>query len=197
MDESCSPSGEGDARPSFYASDYRNRHTLGNKLAREAWGWIWLLLGRTSPVPCFAWRRWLLRLFGARLAGTAKVYPTTRVWAPWNLSMEHGACLGPEVYCYNVAPVAVGVDATASFRSFLCTASHDIRHPDRPLVVGPIRLERGAFVFADAFVGMNVVIHEGAVVAARAVVVRSVAAYEIVAGNPARVVSSRDIDAGP
>jgi acetyltransferase-like isoleucine patch superfamily enzyme len=44
---------------------------------------------------------------------------------------------------------------------------------------------------------MNVVIHEGAVVAARAVVVRSVAAYEIVAGNPARVVSSRDIDAGP
>lgn len=180
----------------FYAEEYRNRLGWKNKLGRVAWQFTWLIFGRLSPIPCFAWRRALLRLFGARVAATARVYPSARVWAPWNLVMEHRACLGPESYCYDVAPVALGVEATVSFRAFLCTASHDIRHPERPLVVGPIRLERGAFVFADAFVGMNVVVREGGVVAARAVVVRDVGPYEVVAGNPARVVSRRDMRSG-
>jgi putative colanic acid biosynthesis acetyltransferase WcaF len=48
-------------------------------------------------------------------------------------------------------------------------------------------------VFADAFVGMNVTVGEGAVVAARAVVVKDVAAYEVVGGNPARVIGHRDM----
>jgi acetyltransferase-like isoleucine patch superfamily enzyme len=48
-------------------------------------------------------------------------------------------------------------------------------------------------VFADAFIGMNVTIHEGGVVAARAVVVKDMPAFAIVAGNPGRVVGSRQI----
>ena len=181
-----------DDRP-FYAGDYRNALPLGNRLARAAWGLAYAMFFRLSPTPFFGWRRWLLRLFGAVVAPSAKVYPTTRVWAPWNLSMERGSCLGPEVYCYNVATVHLGIDATVSFRAFLCSASHDIRHPERPLVTGPIRLERGAYVFADAFIGMNVTLGEGAVVAARAVVVKDVAAQDVVGGNPARVIGRRDL----
>lgn len=177
----------------FYAGEYRTSLPLANRLARAAWGVVAATLFRVSPIPFFAWRRALLRLFGSAVASSAKVYPSTRIWAPWNLVMEHGSCLGPEVYCYNVAPVHLGVDSTASFRSFLCTASHDIRHPDRPLITGPIRLERGAYVFADAFVGMNVTVGEGAVVAARAVVVKDVAAHDVVGGNPARVIGRRDL----
>jgi putative colanic acid biosynthesis acetyltransferase WcaF len=176
---------------SFYSVEYRNRLSWGNRVGRVAWGVVYHLLYRPTPAPLFAWRRMLLRLFGARLAGDVHVYPSARIWAPWNLSMERGSCLGPEVYCYNVAPVHLEIDATASFRSFLCTASHDIRHPERPLITGPIRLGRGAYVFADAFVGMNVTLHEGAVAAARAVVVKDVAAYDIVGGNPARVIGTR------
>jgi len=175
----------------FYAADYSNGLPVGNKLARVTWALAYLLLFRLSPIPCFAWRRVVLRIFGATLASDAKVYPSTRIWAPWNLTMEHRSCLGPEVYCYSVDRLFLGVDSTASFRTFLCTASHDINDPLRPLVTGPIRLERGAFVFADAFIGMNVTVGEGAVVAARAVVVRSVAPFDVVGGNPARVISQR------
>jgi putative colanic acid biosynthesis acetyltransferase WcaF len=185
-----------DDRP-FYAGDYRNALPLGNRLARAAWGIAYATFFRLSPTPFFGWRRGLLRLFGAVVAPSAKVYPTTRVWAPWNLVMEPGSCLGPEVYCYNVATVHLGIDSTVSFRAFLCSASHDIRHPERPLVTGPIRLERGAYVFADAFIGMNVTLGEGAVVAARAVVVKDVAAQDVVGGNPARVIGSRDLPSPP
>lgn len=183
--------GPDDGLPRFYASAYRSELSLGNKLARVAWAVVYAVLFRFSPVPFFAWRRMLLRAFGARIARTAKVYPSARVWAPWNLAMEPGAVVGPEVYCYSVGPIVLGVDSTTSYRTFLCTASHDIHDPARPLVIGRIRLERGAYVFADAFIGMNVTVGEGAVVAARAVVMRDVGAYDVVAGNPARVVSRR------
>lgn len=177
----------------FYPSDYRSELPLSNKLGRVAWGLVYWILFRPSPVPLHFWRRLLLRGFGGRIAGNAKVYPSARIWAPWNLTMERGSCLGPEVYCYSVGHVLLGVDTTVSFRTFLCTASHDIHDPARSLVVGPIRLERGAYVFADAFIGMNVTVGAGAVVAARAVVVRDVAAGDVVAGNPCRVVGARRI----
>lgn len=170
---------------------YRNTLSFGNRAGRVLWGVVWAVLFRPSPAPFFGWRRVLLRLFGARISGSAVVYPSTRVWAPWNLTMEPYACLGREVDCYSVAPISIGRGATVSQRVFLCTASHDIRVPGNPLTTGPIVIKEGAFVFAEAFVGMNVVVEAGAVVAARAVVVRSVPEGEIVAGNPARTIGRR------
>jgi putative colanic acid biosynthesis acetyltransferase WcaF len=181
----------------FYEADYQNPLTSANKAGRVAWGIVSSTLFRCSPVPCFGWRRFLLRLFGARLAATARVYPTTRIWAPWNLVMENDACLGPDVHCLNVATLTVGPEATVSFGTVLCAASHDIHSVDRRLIAGPIRIERGAFLFAEAFVCMDVTIGEGAVVAARAFVRRSVGAYDVVAGNPAQIVSRRRVAAPP
>ena len=175
----------------FYKGEYLNRLSLKNRFGRIIWSIVYLVLFRLTPVPCFGWRRMLLRCFGAKLASSVHIYPSARIWAPWNLTMESRACLAQEVYCYNVDQVFLGADSTVSFRSFLCTASHDINHPQRPLVTAPIRIERGAYLFADAFIGMKVTVGEGAVVAARAVVVRSVAPFDVVGGNPARVISHR------
>lgn len=190
------PAGAADDDRPFYPGAYKSELSLANKLGRVAWGTVYLLLFRFSPRPCFGWRRLLLRLFGARVARTAKVYPSARIWAPWNLTLHDRACIGPQVDCYSVAPIVLGADATVSVRTFLCTAGHDIHDPARPLVTGAIHLGRGAYVFAEAFIGMGVTIGEGAVVAARAVVVRDVAAGDVVAGNPARTVSKRRMDAG-
>jgi putative colanic acid biosynthesis acetyltransferase WcaF len=57
--------------------------------------------------------------------------------------------------------------------------------------MAPITICRDAFVFAEAFIGMGVIVGERAVVAARTVVVRNVPAEDIVAGNPARVIGTR------
>jgi len=180
-----------EAPDAFYEGEYLNTLSLKNRVGRSIWGIVYLVLFRLTPVPCFGWRRMLLQLFGAKLAPSVHIYPSARIWAPWNLTMESRACLAQEVYCYNVDQVFLAADSTVSFRSFLCTASHDINHPQRPLVTGPIRIERGAYLFADAFIGMKVTVGEGAVVAARAVVVRSVAPFDVVGGNPARVISRR------
>jgi putative colanic acid biosynthesis acetyltransferase WcaF len=61
------------------------------------------------------------------------------------------------------------------------------------LLKPPIRVADQAWICADAFLGPGVTIGEGAVIGARAVVVRDVAAWQIVAGNPARPIGSRSM----
>jgi putative colanic acid biosynthesis acetyltransferase WcaF len=60
-----------------------------------------------------------------------------------------------------------------------------------PLRKPPIYVGRQVLICADAFVGLWVRIEEGAVVAARAVVVKNVEEWNVVAGNPAKPIKKR------
>lgn len=163
------------------------------KVRRLIWTVVWALLYRWSPVPLHSWRRLLLRAFGAAVGKRAHPYPTSRIWAPWNLTMGDRSCLGPGVDCYSTASVVLRADAVVSQKTYLCTAGHDIREPKFPLVVGAITIEEGAWVAADAFIGPGVTIGQEAVVGARACVFRDVPARAVVGGNPARFLKWRVI----
>ncbi len=165
--------------------------STANRLLRVAWAFVYALAYRPSPVPLHRWRCLLLRLFGARVAWSAHPYPRAKVWAPWNLTMEAHSCLANDVDCYCVAPIRLGVHATVSQYSYLCSASHDHRDPSMPLEAGPITVEADAWVAADVFVGPGVTVGRGSVVGARATVVRDVAPWTVVAGNPASVRGQR------
>jgi putative colanic acid biosynthesis acetyltransferase WcaF len=165
--------------------------SVRNKVARAAWTATWVLLFRLSPTPLFWWRNLLLRLFGAEIGPGVHIYPSARIWAPWNLVMKSGSCLGPQVDCYCVDQIVLGQDAVVSQRAFLCTASHDYRERGFGLISGPITIGEDAWVAAEAYVGPGVVLGARAVAGARAVVVKSIAADAIAVGNPARIVSQK------
>lgn len=133
----------------------------------------------------------LLRLFGAKIGKGAHPHPSARIWAPWNLEMGDHSCLGFHTDCYCVAKIRIGNHATVSQYSYLCAASHDIEKPDMPLMMAPIMIGDGAWVAADVFVGPGVTVGEGAVVGARASILRDVEPWTVVAGNPARVLRKR------
>ncbi|MDE2348505.1 MAG: putative colanic acid biosynthesis acetyltransferase [Gammaproteobacteria bacterium] len=162
-----------------------NRVSTANRALRVIWSFTWLLLYRPSPRPLHAWRRTLLRIFGARIGARAHPYPSAKIWAPWNLTIEADGCLADDVDCYCVAPVRIGARATVSQYSYLCAASHDFRDPAMPLVAAPIDIGANAWVAADVFVGPGVTIGEGAVVGARSTVVRDIEPWTVVAGSPA------------
>lgn len=168
-------------------------HSSGNKLARMCWAIVWLLLFRPSPRRLLGWRRFLLRLFGAKLAATAKVHNSVVIWAPWNLTMEDEATLAPNVDCYCVAPVRIGAHTTVSQYSYLCGATHDFEHPRFPLVPKPIAIEDQVWVAADVFVAPGVTIHQGAVVGARSSVFKDIPAWTVAVGNPAKPIRARVI----
>lgn len=165
--------------------------TQMDRLYRIIWGVVQATVYRYSPNAAFAWRRYLLKLFGASFEGRARPYPRAVVWAPWNLCMKHYSCLANGVICYNVAKITIGEGATVSQGAHLCSASHDFRDPAFQLIAGEITIGAGAWVAADAFVGPGVWVGENAVVGARTVVTRDVPASVIVAGNPAKEIGKR------
>ncbi len=165
-----------------------------HRLTRVAWSVVWKLLGSWTPIPFFAWRRMLLRLFGARLADTARVYPTVEVWYPANLEMADWACLADGVICYSMAPIRLEKYALVSQRAHLCAGTHDPDDPNFQLRVAPITIEANAWVAAEAFVGPGVTIHRGAVLGARGVLFRDLPAFAIAAGNPAKILRYRHVD---
>lgn len=169
--------------------------SVGNKLARVLWYLVWLILYRPSPVLFHGWRCFLLRIFGARIGSGAHPYPSARIWAPWNLVMGKHSCLSHFVDCYCVDRIELGAHATVSQYSFLCTATHDHTRPGMPLMTAPIVIGDHTWVTADVFVGPGVTVGEGAVVGARSTVMHDVAPWKVVAGNPAREVGQRDMNA--
>lgn len=175
-------------------SQYHNALSRKNQVIRLLWTVVWGIFARPLPRSVGSgWRRWLLRLFGARIAPTAMVYSSAKVYYPANLIMEAYSCLASDVDCYNVAPVTIGANSTVSQGAYLCTASHDITDPLNSLITAPIVIEDQAWVAAGAFVGMGVTIGQGAVVGARAAVFKSVKPWTVVGGNPAKFLKRRII----
>ncbi len=138
----------------------------------------------------------LLRLFGAKLHGRPRPYPTARIWAPWNLEMHDMSCLGDNVDCYCVDRVTLQSHAVVSQYSFICTATHDHTQFDLPVVTAPVVIGRRAWVCADVFIAPGVTVGEGAVVAARSTALRDVPPWTIAVGCPAKAVKPRVLNSG-
>lgn len=166
------------------------RPSWANKFARLCWLIGYYAFFRFSPTPLHAWRRQLLRFYGAKIAQGAVIYPSVQIWAPWNLEVEPAATIGWHCRLYNVAPIRVGPSAIISQHTYLCTATHDFQH-NFQLLVSPIVVEANAWVAAEAFIGPGVIVGEGAIVGARSVVMRTVEPWNIMVGNPAQSVGRR------
>ncbi len=169
------------------ATKWSRREQIG----RVLWALVWPLF-RLSPRPFWGWRRFLLRLFGARIGSSVHVYPTVRLTIPWNLSIGDGTAVGDRAILYALGPISIGARVTISQGAHLCAGSHDWRDPTMPLTKPPISIGDDAWICADAFVGPGVRIEALAIVGARTVAVRDVPRAAIAAGNPARIVGQRE-----
>ncbi len=168
-------------------------HSVSNRARRAVWGLVWACLFRPTPRLMDGWRRFLLRCFGARVGKGARILPSVRVWAPWNLDIDEYGCLSEFVDCYCVDKVRIGAHATVSQYSFLCTASHDVSDPCMKLVTAPIVIGDQSWVAADVFVGPGVRIGPGCVVGARSSVFKDLPAWTVCMGSPAVPVRPRTI----
>jgi putative colanic acid biosynthesis acetyltransferase WcaF len=105
--------------------------------------------------------------------------------------MGSGSTLGPQVDCYNMAPITLGRRSTVSQRAFLCAGSHDLSDPDFPLVARPIRIGDDVWIAAEAFIAPGLRIEDGAVLAARGAAFVDLQAWTVYRGNPAAVLRAR------
>lgn len=167
--------------------------SLRNKLTRVVWGIVYTVAFKYSPRNMHAWRNLLLRLFGARIHRTSRVYPKAKVWLPSNLVMGPHACLGDGCECYNVTTITLGEWATVSQYAYLCGATHDHEDPAFPMIPLPIVLEKRVWIAADVYVAPGVTVGEGTVVGARSSVFKDLPAWQVCVGSPAKPVKPREL----
>lgn len=165
--------------------------SLGNRLARVAWGAAWLVLARFTPPPLHGWRRLVLKAFGAKVAKGARVHASAAIWLPANLELGENCLIGPRVRIYNQGRISVGPRSVVSQGAHLCASSHDVNDPHFQLVLRPIAIGAQCWIAAEAFVGPGVTMHDRSVLAARGVLFGDAEADTIYRGNPAEPVKRR------
>jgi putative colanic acid biosynthesis acetyltransferase WcaF len=167
--------------------------TLRHLVYRVFWNLSWMLLASWTPPQLRTWRRYLLQMFGARIARTANVYGSAKIWYPANLEMGDYACLGPRSIAYSMAKITLEPYALVSQGAHLCAGTHDVEDVHFQLRARPIHIGRRAWIAAEAFVGPGVTIGEGAVLGARACAMRDIADWAICTGNPATKIRERGV----
>lgn len=171
---------------------YHNTLSRKHQIIRALWSITWTLGASWIPRSIASgWKRFLLRLFGAKIAPTAVVYSKAKIYFPSNLIMDEYACIDSNVNVYNVNKVYLGKRATISQGCLICPGSHDISDPKNLMISSPIHINDLAWIAAEAFIGYGVTIGEGAVVGARAAVFKDVEPWTIVGGNPAKPIKKR------
>jgi putative colanic acid biosynthesis acetyltransferase WcaF len=147
----------------------------------------------------YSWRRFLLRLFGAKIGKGVKVRSTCRVAFPWKLEIGDHAWVGDDTDLYSLAPISIGAHSVISQRSYLCAAKHDHCRRNFAMIAQPISIGSQVWIATDVFVAPGITIGDGAVIGARSSVFDDIPAGVIAFGTPALVKGRRrpsDIKAG-
>lgn len=165
--------------------------TFRQNIARALWMLVRGSLFRLSFHNWYAWRRLLLRLFGAKVAKGAKVRPTVSIEIPWNVDIGEGSVVGDYAILYSLGKITIGKHVVISQYAHLCAGTHDYTRRSFPLLRHPIYVGDEAWVAADTFVGPGVTIGDRAVLGARSTAMKDVPADQVYAGSPARFVKPR------
>lgn len=161
-------------------------------IGRILWSFFFIFF-RFSPRIFFEWRNFLLRIFGAKIGNHVHIYPTAKIYIPWNLKIGNESSIGEWTLIYNLGKVEIGSQTTISHRAHLCAGTHNYSNPKLPLLRLPIKIGDQAWICSDSFIGPNVNVGKGVIVGAGSVVTKNIKKMQIVAGNPAKYIRRRKI----
>jgi putative colanic acid biosynthesis acetyltransferase WcaF len=151
----------------------------------QLWWLVQSIVFRASPQALFGFRRWLLRLFGARIGKGVLIRSSVTVTYPWKVQIGDFAWIGDDVVLYSLGAISIGSNAVVSQKSYLCAATHDFRALDFSIHALPVIVEDQAWLATDVFVAPGVTIGRGAVIGARSSVFSDVPAMTVAFGCPA------------
>ena len=149
--------------------DFRGRSVIVVQL----WWIVQGILFSLSPQFMYGWRRFLLRLFGAKIGKGVLIRSSARVTYPWKLTIGNHSWVGDDTVLYNLGTIEIGSNVAIAHRVYLCTGFHDYVDPRFSIGASPIVIEDEVWIPNDVFVGPGVRIGRGAVIGARSTVLHN------------------------
>lgn len=147
----------------------------------------------------FSWKRMWLRFAGAKVGRNVRIYSSARFWGNGNLVIGDDVHIGSEVMIYLVSPAGISIGNCVDIgpRVTILTGSHEIDREGAHIagrgVAKSVMISDGCWLGARSVVLPGVILATKTLVAAGAVVTRSIAEPKLlVAGVPAVVKKNLD-----
>jgi len=172
---------------------YINKISFFNYLVRIIWNIVYFIFFRFSPLYFLSYRRFILRLFGAKIDSAVRIYPSVKIWLPSNLEIKRGTVVGPNVNLYNQGKIKIERNVIISQNSHLCSGSHNykFKNPKLPHFVSEILIKKESWICADSFIGPGVIVEEESIIGARSVIMKDTIKKGVYLGNPAKLIKKR------
>ena len=127
---------------------------------------LWICVAGVSVstwLPGSAWRRTLLRAFGAQIGTGVVIKPRVRVKFPWKLKVGDHSWIGESVWIDNLDQVTIGAHCCISQGAFFCTGNHRWDKETFDLVTRPIVIEDQCWVAAMVRLAPGTCMRKGSV----------------------------------
>jgi putative colanic acid biosynthesis acetyltransferase WcaF len=162
-------------------------------LKRVLWMIFSSLFFQSYLLPVSSPKRFLLRVFGARIGKKVIIKPAVLIKHPWYLSVGDYTWIGEKVWVDNLVPVEIGDNVCISQGAMLLTGNHNYKSPGFDLIMKGIRIDNGSWIGAKAVVCPGVECGFQSVLTVGSVATRNLEPNQIYTGNPAQQVRKREL----
>ncbi len=141
---------------------------------------------------CSYLRVCIARLLGLTAGSNTSIRKTVYLGNLKNIKMGAKVKINRDVFFDAFDKITIGSNVGIAFQVSFVTSTHEIGETKARVgnIVGkPITIEDGCWIGARAIIGPGVTIGKSSVIAAGAVVLRSMPSNSVIAGNPARVIN--------
>lgn len=162
-----------------------------SKITVQLWWLIEKTLFAWSPQFLYSWRRFLLRLFGAKIGRGVLFRPTVRVTYPWKISIGDYTWIGEDCILYSLGHIRIGSHVAIAHGVYFNTGLHDYRSKEFDIKAKPVVIEDECWITNDVYIAPGVTIGKGSVIGARSSVFKDMPEGKICFGNPAKPIKNR------
>ena len=149
------------------------------------------LLWALGYIPFHTVRKFVFTLAGVTIGRHSTIHIGCRFYQPKNVRIGEGTIIGDHATLDGRAPLTIGNHVDIASQVMIYNSEHDVHSEDMHPIEAPVTIGDYVFIGPRAIILPGVTIHQGAVIAAGAVVTKDVPEKAIVGGVPAQVIGER------
>jgi acetyltransferase-like isoleucine patch superfamily enzyme len=159
-------------------------------------GFLWWCIGF---IPLHHVRRFFYRLFGMQIGSGSTLHMMARIYDPRHITIGNDTIIGERASLdgrkqlpNSQGGLTIGNHVDIASEVMIWTSQHAINDPTFGAIEAKVTIEDYVFIGPRSIILPGITIGKGAIIAAGAVVTKDVAPLAIVAGVPAKQISTRD-----